>query len=249
VLEIFADRETVCCAAADLFAHLAQKAVASQGRFSVLLSGGDTPRRAYELLAAEPLRSKVPWKDTHIFWGDERCVPHHDRRSNAAMAQSALLSHVPIPAHQIHPIAVGLTPRAAAEQYQAELAAHFADTPPRFDLAILGLGEDGHTASLFPGSQSLWRTSCWTAVSQRDDEEFSRITLTPVILNQAQTVLFLVAGSGKARVLQAILDGSDRGTALPARLIRPCSGDLRWFVDREAAALLSPDLSEPQPRR
>lgn len=235
MLEVFVDQEELSRAAAGLFASLAEEAVAARGRFSVLLAGGNTPRRTYELLAQEPLRSRIPWRDLHIFWGDERCVPPGDRRSNAAMAHAALLDLVPIPADQIHPVPWDPSPQAAADRYQSVIAAYFAGAPARFDLALLGLGEDGHTASLLPGSGALTEEGRWVAVTRRSDEEFSRITLTPHLLNQSQVVLFLVTGSGKARVLKAILSGSGQGPPLPAQLIRPRSGQLRWFVDREAA--------------
>lgn len=238
MMDIFADRDALSLAAAELFSRIAVESVAARGKFSVVLAGGDTPRRTYDLLAQEPVRSHVPWENLHFFWGDERCVPADDPRNNALMARRALLDHVPVRPEQIHPIPCDRSPQKAAVEYEAELRGYFAKEPPRFDLVFLGLGDDGHTASLLPGSAALAEEVRWTAVTRRAGEEFCRVTLTTPILNQAALVVFLVTGPGKARVLQTIMDGSDSRPILPAQLIRPLSGDLRWLVDREAASLL-----------
>ena len=225
-------------AAAELFAVQARTAIASHGRFSVLLAGGDTPRRTYELLAQEPFRSRVPWEQVHLFWGDERCVPADDPRSNARMVERALLDHLSMRPEQLHRIPCDRSPRHAAEQYEAELRRYFADEPPRFDLAFLGLGEDGHTASLLPGSDALAEQVRWTAVTRRPDEEYSRVTVTAPLLNQASLVVLLVTGRTKARALRQILEDAGLRPLLPAQLVRPLTGDLRWFVDHEAASML-----------
>jgi len=238
VLKIFENRKALAHAAATLFAEQAQKAIAARGRFTVLLAGGETPRLMYETLAQEPYRSSVPWGDIHFFWGDERCVSPDDPRSNALLAQVALLSHIPVRKKQIHPILSNGSPRHAADAYAIELVDFFNGKPPSFDLVFLGLGDDGHTASLLPGSTSLQEKLRWTAVAKRPEESFSRVTLTVPIINQARLVVFLVTGSGKARVLQTILSGSIDAPIYPAQLIQPQSRDLRWYVDRDAASLL-----------
>jgi 6-phosphogluconolactonase len=235
VIRVFEDRQALAGAAAGLFAELACSAFARTGHFSVLLAGGETPRLTYQLLAGEPYRSTVPWHGIHFFWGDERCVPCTDPRSNQFMVRRALLDALPLPPENIHPIICNGSPEQAAAEYESELRSFFGDQPPHFDLALLGLGDDGHTASLLPGSAALHEKLCWTAVSARSDEEFSRITLTTAIINQAAVVLFLVSGSGKAAVLGNILGETVIVPPYPAQLIQPDSGDLRWFVDRESA--------------
>ena len=153
MIEVYPDLESLSRAAAALLVKQANLAVAARGRFSVALSGGATPRRTYELLAAPPLVDQAPWDRVHVFWGDERCVPLNDSRSNARLAKEAWLDRVPIPADQIHPLNCAHDPAAAARQYEAQLREFFAGQPPILDLVLLGLGEDGHTASLFPGTR------------------------------------------------------------------------------------------------
>lgn len=234
----FNDGEALSRAAAEIFALAAEQAIASQGRFSVLLSGGETPCRAYQLLSQEPLCSRIPWQGVHLFWGDERCVAATDPASNALMVRRALLDRVPIPEKQIHPIACGTEPEVAAARYEALVRAHFPHGSARFDLALLGLGEDGHTASLFPDSPSLDEQEQWVAATRKKGEEIMRISLTPPALNQAELVVFLVSGAHKASVLQRVLEGPSIPRLLPAQLIAPSPGKLVWMVDRGAARLL-----------
>ena len=156
-MERFADVEALGRAAAEAFAAKAREAACARGIFSALLAGGDTPRRMYELLAGEPLRSRVPWGAVHLFWGDERCVPPDSPHSNYGMARRALLDHVPLDPGRIHPVRWDLSPEEAAAAYEEELKDFFRGAPPRFDLALLGLGSDGHTASLLPGSPDTRR--------------------------------------------------------------------------------------------
>jgi len=237
LIERFVDADALGRAAADLFARKAREAVEARGRFSALLAGGDTPRRTYELLAVEPHRGRVPWERVHLFWGDERCVPSDSPHSNAAMVRRALLDHVPVDPEHVHPVQCGRSPEEAAGAYEEELKGFFLGVPPRFDLVLLGLGADGHTASLLPGSSAVDEKVRWTAVAKRPEEAFSRVTVTLPLLNGAATVLFLVSGAGKARVLRAILeDGGGSAACFPASRVRPVSGDLRWFVDDAAAS-------------
>ena len=163
MIEVYPDLESLSRAAAALLVRQANLAVAARGRFSVALAGGATPRRTYELLAAPPLADRAPWDRVHVFWGDERCVPLTDPRSNARLAKEAWLDRVPIPGHQIHPLNCALDPAAAARQYEAQLREFFAGQPPILDLVLLGLGDDGHTASLFPGTTVLAETERWAA--------------------------------------------------------------------------------------
>jgi len=241
MITVYPDREALSRAAAGLFAETALRAVADHGRCAVLLAGGETPRRTYELLADEPLRSRVPWGQLHLFWGDERCVPLEDPRSNARMAYRALLDRVPVPAGQVHPIPGDRDPLQAADEYEVLLRRFFAGAPPRFDLVLLGLGDDGHTASLFPGSPVLDEREHWTTASRRAGEEIDRVTLTATLINKAELIVFLVAGCDKAAVLHEVLEEEPDPHCRPARLIMPEHGVLRWLVDIHAARLLRRD--------
>ncbi len=238
MIKVYADLEALSQAAAELFVVEARRAVKARGRFTVLLAGGDTPRRTYELLATAPFRERVPWSAVHAFWADERCVPPDDKRSNALMARRALLDHVPVPPAQIHPIPGGSSPHEAAREYEEVLRAFFAADLPGFDLAFLGLGENGHTASLFPGTSALEERERWVAEVYVAGEGLHRVTLTAPAINQAALIAFLVAGGGKAEVLRKVLEGTSDPLQVPARLIRPVQGELLWLVDREAARLL-----------
>lgn len=234
MIHVFKDKDALSQAAAELFARQAQDAITDHGRFSVLLAGGETPRHTYEMLALEPLRSQIPWPQVHFFWGDERCVPADDPSNNALMAHRAFIDTLQLNPAQLHPIRCDCLPDQVAENYEAELRRFFGTQPPRFDLVFLGLGEDGHTASLLPGSEALQEKVRWTAVTRRSNEPFNRITVTAPLINQAALVVFLVTGRNKANVLQAILQGTDRNT-YPAQLIKPLRGDVYWWIDGEAA--------------
>jgi len=241
VIEIFKNKEALSQAAAEFFAVQARTAITARGCFSVLLSGGETPRCTYELLAQEPHRTRIPWQQVHFFWGDERCVLADDPRRNEFMAHRAFLDALPLRPEQLHPIECERSPLQAAESYEAQLRDFFVDSLPRFDFIFLGLGEDGHTASLLPNSEALKEQIRWTAVTRRPDEEFSRVTLIAPLLNQAAVVVFLVVGRNKAKVLHSVLEETGHRPLLPAQLVHPLRGGLYWFVDRDAACLL--DLS------
>jgi 6-phosphogluconolactonase len=219
----------------------ANLAVAARGRFSVALSGGATPRRTYELLAAPPLADQAPWDRVHVFWGDERCVPESDPRSNAHLARAAWLDQVPIPANQIHPMHCAADPAAGARRYEAQLREFFAGQPPILDLVFLGLGDNGHTASLFPGLPVLKEAERWAAAVYVAEQDLYRVTLTAPLINQAALVAFLVAGPAKAGVLREVLHGPRDPARLPAQLIQPHPGELLWLTDLAAAASLAPD--------
>lgn len=240
ILKIFNNSETLSQGVAELFATTAEEAIACRGRFSVLISGGETPRRTYELLAREPFRQRIPWNSVHLFWGDERCVAASDPRNNARMVRRTLLDKVPLPERQIYPIACETTPQEAAAAYETVLRSHFTDGIARFDLVMLGLGDDGHTASLFPGSSALNEQHRWVTTAHKPGEDIMRVTLTAQPLNQAALVVFLVAGSGKASVLNEILEGPYTPGMLPAQLIKPVYGKLFWYVEESAAQLLTP---------
>ena len=238
MIEVYPDLESLSRAAAALLVRQANLAVAARGRFSVALAGGATPRRTYELLAALPLADQAPWDRVHVFWGDARCVPGNDSRSNARLAKEAWLDRVPIPADQIHPLNCAPDPAAAARQYEAQLREFFAGQPHILDLVLLGLGYDGLTASLFPGTKVLAEGERWVAAVYVADADLHRVTLTAPLINQAAVVAFLVAGGAKAGVLREVLHGPRDPARLPAQLIQPQNGELHWLVDLAAAGSL-----------
>ncbi|NVN89364.1 MAG: 6-phosphogluconolactonase [Desulfuromonadales bacterium] len=242
MIKVFSTIETLSTGIAELFASAAEQAVASQGRFSALLSGGETPRRTYELLAQEPFRQRIPWNSIHLFWGDERCVADTDPRSNAHVVRQTLLDRVPMPERQIHPITCDGSPQTAASAYETSLRSHFSDDKARFDLVMLGLGDDGHTASLFPGTAALREQHHWVIATQKPGEDIMRVTVTIPLLNQAGLVVFLVAGPGKASVLRRVLEGPLTPDLFPAQRVKPVDGGLLWYVEESAARLLSPGI-------
>ena len=233
-LRIFADSDGLCREAAERILRAGQKAVADEGRFVLLLSGGQTPRRLYALLGSAEYRDRLDWTRTHLFWGDERAVPLSDPQSNYRMVAETLLSRIVIPEDHIHRIRTELPPEEAAASYERELREFFAG-PPRFHVALLGMGADGHTASLFPGSPALREQKRLVVATAKGSIE--RISLTLAALNAAREVLFMVTWTAKAPVLAAALEGPlDSG--LPAALVRPASGQVVWLVDRAATAVL-----------
>jgi 6-phosphogluconolactonase len=238
MIDVYPDLDSLSRAAAALVVKQANLAVAARGRFSIALSGGNTPRRTYELLAGAPWVDQAPWDRVHVFWGDERCVPLDDPRSNARLAKEAWLDHVPIPADQIHPLDCANDPAAAAGHYEAQLRAFFAGQSPILDLVLLGLGDNGHTASLFPGTSVLAERERWAAAVSPAGTDLHRVTLTAPLINQAALVAFLVSGHSKAGVLKEVLHGPYDPERLPAQLIRPQNGELLWLTDLAAAAQL-----------
>ena len=237
------DAEGVSVAAADEFVSLARQAVDRHGRFRVALSGGSTPRRLYELLADGHRRSQVEWDRVEFFWGDERAVPPDHPESNYGMAAAVLLDRLAVPAGQVHRIR-GEAPdlEHAARDYHLEIARAFdvppEGPPPAFDLIFLGMGPDGHTASLFPYSEGLPERRRWVVSHFVARVDARRITLTPPTLNRAREIRLLVVGADKAPTLHEVLEGPRDPERLPAQLVAPESGRLVWLVDEAAAAEL-----------
>ena len=223
--------------------QVAAEAVAARGQFLLVLSGGSTPQPLYRRLAEASTEAPIPWQQTHIFWGDERMVPPDHPESNFGQANSLLLSHVPVPKSQIYRIKGDTDPVTASEAYAETLQTAAAEDEaawPRFDLVLLGLGSDGHTASLFPGSTYPIPAEQPTeaVLAKYGDRPAGRVTLTPPIFNSARHLLFLVVGEQKAEALAAVLEGEDNPSDWPAQRIRPVDGTLTWFVDEAAAHLL-----------
>ena len=238
-VQVFDDAETVARAAADTFARLSRECVAERGTFSVALSGGTTPRRVYELLASDEYRASVPWPSVHVFFGDERTVPPDHAESNYRMASEALLSRVALPAENVHRIEGVGDAGSNASEYESVMRGFFGDVEwPRFDLIFLGMGDDGHTASLFPGTTALEESRAWVTANWVEKFGAWRITLTAPAINAARRVLFLVTGAGKAERLSEVLNGAHDPSRLPSQMIRPRDGTLEWYLDRAAAAKL-----------
>jgi 6-phosphogluconolactonase len=245
-VEIFTNADELTVAAAERFVAAAAAAIESTETFSVALSGGSTPHALFGLLASPEYASRVQWPRVHVFWGDERCVPPTHDDSNYRMAHEMLLAHVPVRATNIHRIRGEENPAVAAEQYERALRSAFETPtgPPRaargacFDLVLLGLGTNGHTASLFPHMQSVRERTRWVMDENVEALQMWRITLTPVILNCAAEIIFLVAGKEKAPILRRVLYGAREIDDLPAQVIAPADGRLRWMVDAAAAAEL-----------
>lgn len=236
-VEVFPNAEALNREAAQQIAHRTREAVQCRGRCSVVLAGGSTPRALYSILATE-YREQVPWSACHFFWGDERCVPPDHPESNYRMAMEAMLARVPVPAENIHRIrAEDPDAQRAAKQYGDEIRAYFGDGKvPVFDIVLLGLGPDGHTASLFPGTAALQEREKLVVANWVGKFAAFRITMTAPLLKLAACAMFLVQGTGKAEVLRSALHGAYEPEKLPAQLIRPVNGDLLWLVDEAAAS-------------
>ncbi len=237
-IRIVENPQALARTAAAGFLRCAVAAVQRNGKFSVALSGGSTPKALYSLLATDPLKRDLPWDNTHVFWGDERPVPPDHADSNFRMAHEALLSKVPVPAANVHRIKGELAAEQAATDYERTLIDCFElqdGELPRFDLALLGLGPEGHTASLFPGTLALHEKKRLAVANWVGKFDSERITLTAPVLNNAACVIFLVSGNEKAVVLKSVLEGRHEPEQLPAQLIRPHDGELIWIVDAAAA--------------
>lgn len=236
---VFDTAEQLALSAAERFVESAYEFHGKLDRFSVALAGGNTPRRVYELLATERFRNRIEWPQVYIFFGDERCVPPDHPDSNYAMVYESLISKIPIPAKNIHRILGEGDARESALAYEDQLRTFFAGLSwPRFDLVLLGMGEDGHTASLFPDSDALHETSRWVISTRNEQAGLNRITLTVPVFDHAGRVMFLVTGKQKAQRLKEALRPQPESNRLPVQAITPIEGTLEWLVDLDAASLL-----------
>ena len=238
-IEIYPDHASLARRAAEQFTALAEYAIRKRGRFVVALSGGSTPKPMNTLLATT-FAGQIDWSKVFIFWGDERCVAPQDSESNYGNAYESLLVNVPIPPENIQRVHGELSPEHAAQKYEDKLRTFFAGKPtPRFDLILLGLGDDGHTASLFPGTPGIRENSRWAVAVNHQEPPLplvDRVTLTPPIINAAANISFLVTGSSKAERLRQVLREQYNPDRLPAQVIRPKDGKLFWLLDEAAAA-------------
>ncbi|MGE3536325.1 MAG: 6-phosphogluconolactonase [Candidatus Tectimicrobiota bacterium] len=227
---------------AEAFVRVAQASVAARGRFTVALAGGSTPKAAFALLASAAYREHVPWQHIHVFWGDERHVPPDHADSNYRMAHESMLAHVPIPAAHIHRILSEQEAHKAAEAYTATLQQAFGlrnGELPRFDLILLGMGPDGHTASLFPGTSAVHERTQLVVAPWVEKFHTFRITMSPPVLCNAEHVVFAAGGADKAETLQQVLEGPYNPDMYPSQVVQPTHGTLLWLVDQAAARLLS----------
>jgi 6-phosphogluconolactonase len=252
-LHIFKNTDELSKTVADWMVDRINKTLEQQDRFTLVLSGGNTPKKLHELLSSDNYITKIDWSKLHIFWGDERFVPLNDERNNAKMGFDTLLNYVPVPKDQIHVMETeNITPEDSAKAYEEILREYFRlaverndkrqtinDKQKTFDLVFLGMGDDGHTLSLFPGKTEVihetkkWCTSLWL-----ESQNMYRITLTHPVVNNASAIAFLVTGNTKAKALNKVLKGDYNPDLYPSQIIKPVNGELHWFTDEAAAALL-----------
>ena len=239
-ITIYPDTQTLSHEAAQFIVRLARESIAARGRFTIALSGGSTPKVLYGLLGSEPYRSQIDWSSVEIFWSDERCVPPDSEDSNYHLAEQVLLSKVPLSPHQVHRMPADQPDRDAASQaYTLEMQHTFGtNSIPNFDLLQLGMGPEGHTASLFPHQESLHEQQRLVMPVTVPKPPPPRLTFTPPLLNAARYVLFLVTGADKADAVQAVLEGEYHPDEYPTQIVRPTNGEVIWMLDSAAAGKL-----------
>lgn len=241
-IKILPDVDALKTRAVDAIIEIAQDSIQARGHFSMALSGGSTPEPVYRALAAPANRIQLNWSHIHLFWGDERHVPHDHRDSNFRMVKQHLLGVVPIPDENVHRVPAEMEVRMAAFHYEEALRRFFDGEWPRFDLVLLGMGEDGHTASLFPHSAGLNEEQRWFIANYAPKRKEWRLTLTKNAINAARNIMLLIVGDAKADVLRDVLTGPEKAEEKPIQLIHPTDGQMVWLLDRDAAKYLPDDL-------
>ena len=234
-LKVSKNIETLSRDFADWLVACIKEVLSKQDRFTIALAGGNTPRRLYQMLASEEYRDKVDWKRIHFFWGDERHVPFDDPRNNAQMAFINLLNRVPFVKEQAHIINTNLEPMESAEEYEKILRNFFPAADRTFDLLLLGLGDNAHTLSLFPGYDVVMEKRHWVRSYYLAEQSMYRITLTAPVANKAAAIIFLVSGKDKAAAVKKVFEGEYNPGKFPAQVIKPVKGDVYWWLDEEAA--------------
>lgn len=234
-LHIFKNKEELSDELALWLCDLISDSLKNQEFFSLVLSGGETPKLLYKKLATKEYKKKINWKRVHLFWGDERVVPFTGDRNNAKVAYDLLINHIDIPAAQVHRMRTDIEPKIAVEEYRKILHTYFGHTSKSFDLVLLGMGDDGHTLSLFPGSPIIEDHTHWVNAVFNEKQGMYRITLMPLLVNKASKIAFIVDGANKTIVLQEVLEGEYLPAKFPAQIINPKDGELHWFVDEAAA--------------
>jgi 6-phosphogluconolactonase len=236
-LHVFPDNRSFVDGSTDFIANISASAIAERGRFTIALSGGGTPKPIYARLATADYRNRIAWEKVHIFFGDERCVPPDDARSNYRMVREALLDHVALLPENVHRVHGEDGPALEALRYEQDIARMYRSARfPAFDLILLGVGDNGHTASLFPGTAALRETARWVVAQYVEVMTTWRVTFTAPLINAARHVAFLAEGAGKAQMLWNVLEGPYQPDVWPSQLIQPVSGELHWLVDAAAAA-------------
>ena len=239
-IQVFPDLESLSHKAVEIFVDTSRRSIYERKSFSVAISGGSTPGVLYMLLGSDQYRDKIDWKHTHVFWSDERCVSPEHRDSNFRLASEGFLSKVPVPDKNLHRVRGEKGPEQGAQEYKNELRKHFGtEGLPVFDLVLLGMGEDGHTASLFPVSMAIDETEQLAVPVYRDKPDHNRVSLATPVLSHALHIVFLVAGGSKSRIVADILVEDKGRDRYPAGWIQSMSTNVTWLLDREAAALLS----------
>jgi 6-phosphogluconolactonase len=246
-LHVYKDADQLSHAVARWLTDAVASTLKKSDRFTIALSGGSTPKILHRILAAAPYREEIDWSKLHLFWGDERDVPFDDDRNNAKMAYDTLLNFVPVPPSQVHVMRTDIPPEDSAADYEKILHRYFDAPGPvgsspdainlnSFDLVLLGMGDDGHTLSLFPGTDVVHEEKAWTKAYYLKAQDMYRITLTKPIVNRSSRIAFLTTGAGKAHALKEVLRGAYNPDLYPSQEIKPVSGELHWFVDEAAAA-------------
>lgn len=238
-LNIYDSKEKLSEEMTSWMCDLINSTLQDQEFFTLALSGGETPQMLYKKLASEEYKEKINWKRVHIFWGDERVIPFDDDRNNAKMAFKNLINQITIPPAQVHKMRVDIEPLFAAKDYENVLQTYFGNTEKSFDLILLGVGDDGHTLSLFPGSLVVDEKQHWVNAVYNEKQKMYRITLMPSIVNKASHIAFMVTGENKSEILYRIIEGQYEPNVLPAQLIKPENGELHWFLDKVAAEKLN----------
>jgi len=238
-LHIYKTPHEISLALAEWITESIEKTLKSTDRFTWVLTGGNSPKELYELLSSAPFKDRINWKKLHIFWGDERAVPFSDDRNNAKMTFEHLLNKVPVVKEQVHIMNTALEPEAAAAGYEKILRSYFASEGNTFDLVLNGMGDDGHTLSLFPHTEVIYEKTAWVKAYWLEAQKMYRITLTAPLVNRAKKIAFLTFGEGKAKALAAVLQGPRDVDTFPSQIIQPTKGELHWFTDTAAAKYLA----------
>ena len=238
MIHIQKNPSAITAALAEWITRTIETTLQKQDRFTWVLTGGNSPKALYDMLAASPYKERIAWNKLHIFWGDERAVPFSDDRNNAKMTYAHLLNKVPVIPAQVHVMRTDKEPQQAALEYEKILHQYFGEDGKSFDLVLSGMGDDGHTLSLFPGTEVIHEKEAWVKAFYLTSQQMYRITLTAPIVNRAACIVFLNFGAGKSKALFEVLEGKSDPDLYPAQVIKSDSGELHWFVDEAAAALL-----------
>ena len=228
----------VTVALAEWITQTIETTLQKQDRFTWALTGGNSPKALYDMLAASPYKERIAWNKIHVFWGDERAVPFSDDRNNAKMTYAHLLNKVPVIPAQVHVMRTDTEPEQAALEYEKILHQYFGEGGKSFDLVLSGMGDDGHTLSLFPGTEVIHEKEAWVKAFYLTSQQMYRITLTTPVVNRASFIVFLTFGANKSKALYEVLEGSPDADLYPSQVIKPNSGELHWFVDEAAAHFL-----------